>query len=118
MLRSRPKGSVFLPGTYAYKTVMDAGTGKTDPFGRERSIPMAVASSVGVKLAAYPRDVAMLSIKLDHDAKAREIHQNIRALGRELNRNGISREEFDSKVADQIKKLQKIAEDAQKKLGP
>jgi len=107
---------VFLPGTYAYKTVMDAGTGKTDPFGRERSIPMAVASSVGVKLAAYPRDVALQSIRLEHNAKTREIHQNIRALGRELNRNGISREEFDSKVAEQVEKLKKIAAETQKKV--
>jgi len=107
---------VFLPGTYAFKTVMDAGTGKTDPFGRERSIPMAVASSVGVKLAAYPRDVALQSIRLEHNAKTREIHQNIRALGRELNRNGISREEFDSKVAEQVEKLKKIAAETQKKV--
>jgi len=107
---------VFLPGTYAFKAVMDAGSGRTDPFGREQSLPMAAASSVGVKLAAYPRDAAMLGIKLDQDAKAREIHQNIRALGRELNRNGISREEFDSKVAEQVEKLKKIAAETQKKL--
>jgi hypothetical protein len=35
----------FLPGTYSFQDITDAGKGKTDAFGREKSLPQALASS-------------------------------------------------------------------------
>jgi hypothetical protein len=103
---------VILPGTPAFKNVYDAGRGKTDVFGRERSTAAAVASAFGVKMEAYPPDVAKRNIKLERDAKLREIGSNVEGLKRELITKGINREEFNDRVKGQIDKKKQAIEEA------
>lgn len=107
---------VFLPFTYAWQSVWDAGSGKTDAFGSERSLPHALLSSVGIKVASYPRDV--LRDNAAHKARAEimEIDRNIQALRREYMMHGIDYDEFSEKVDRQQEKKRKVAEELRSRL--
>ena len=85
---------LVLPGTYAYTGVMNAGGGKTDAFGREQSVALAVASSFGVKLGAYPKDVLAQQAVARHQGRVLEIDRQARAADRELARKGITIKEW------------------------
>jgi hypothetical protein len=106
----------FLPGTYSFKAIATAGGGKTDPFGREQSLPAAVASSVGVKIGSYPRDVARMGIKFEYEQAKREIGTELNRLEREYARKGISKAEFDRKRQYQIDKLKELGADTREQL--
>lgn len=100
-----------VPGTYATTGVVDAATGKTDAFGREQSVAQAMASSFGVKLGSYPADVLRKNLYGATQAKMMEIDRNITALKRQYQMNGISRDEYESKVkAEQEKKVKLVGE--------
>ncbi len=85
---------VGIPGTYATTAVVNAAKGRTDVFGRDQSVPMALASSVGLKLGAYPRDQLLRNEKMDFDAKNRELMNQQHQLATEAVRGGITREEL------------------------
>lgn len=108
---------VILPGTYAFEGATNAGTGKTDAFGREQSMTQAVVSSVGIKLGSYPNDVLRLNATREAQANLMEIDRNITALKRERQRNGLTDKEFRDKVAAQIEKKKRVTEDIQKRGG-
>ena len=95
---------VFLPGTYAFTAAVNAGTGRTDSFGREQSTAQAIVSAHGIKLGAYPRDQLLLNEKMKAQALEAEISRNIAALKRERMRNGLSQDEFDKAMAEQVAK--------------
>ena len=101
---------IFLPGTYAFTSAMNAGTGKTDSFGREQSTAQAIVSAHGIKVGAYPRDQLLLNEKMHTQAMEAEISRNIAALKRERLRNGISQAEFDQAVAEQMAKKKALRE--------
>lgn len=107
----------FLPGTYAWTGIANAGKGKTDTFGREQSVTQAVVSSIGIKAASYPKDVLQLNETRKMQAQMMEIDHNITQLKREYRRNGITSDELREKVTDQIDKKRKIIGDMQKKMG-
>lgn len=107
---------VILPGTYAWTAVKNAGSGKTDAFGREQSTAQALASSFGVKLGAYPKDVLQKNAIGEAQFKKMEIQKNITALKREYQRNGIDEAEFMEKLEVQRQKQIKIMEDLREKL--
>lgn len=107
---------VGLPGTYATKAVVDAGKGRTDSFGREQSLAMAGLSSVGVKLGAYPPDVARMNLGLDFKADRAEIERNMRRNAREYIRNGMSDDEFRDAMKRDIEKLQKRGQEYAEKV--
>jgi len=108
---------VVLPGTHAWTGVMNAGTGKTDSFGREQSTAQAVSSAFGVKLGSYPADVLQLNAQRATQAKLMEIDRNITQLKREYQRNGIDAEEFQEKTDAQIAKMLGIMEEFQQKMS-
>lgn len=108
---------IALPGTYAFTGAMNAGTGKTDAFGREQSLTQAVASSIGIKLGSYPGDVLKLNAQREAQFKLMEIQRNITALKRERQRNGIDDDEFREKVGAQMEKKRKVAEDLQRRMS-
>ena len=97
-----------LPGTYATRGIWNAGTGKTDDFGRELSLPMAMLSSVGVKIAAYPRDAAIQNIASKHSREKSEIEAKIFGIQREYRTHGINEEQFNIKMEYQINKLRNL----------
>ena len=106
-----------LPGTYATDAIVNAGTGKTDAFGREQSVAQAVASSVGVKLGSYPEDVLRRNTMAKAKGEEREIETVIRGLQRQRLTNAISQEEFDRKVEVQRNKLRKLGEETREKVA-
>lgn len=69
-----------LPGTYAWTSIANAGSGRTDAFGREQSLMQAIISSVGIKVGSYPKDVLQLNAQREAQANMMEIDRNITAL--------------------------------------
>lgn len=108
---------LILPGTYAWTAAMNAGSGKTDAFGREQSLAQAVISSVGIKVGSYPKDVLQLNAQREAQAKMMEIDRNITALKREYQRKGLDDEAFRAKVAEQQAKKRKVVEDLQGRMA-
>lgn len=118
-----PGPGTVIPGTdrgqlqtYAWTGLLDAGTGRTDAFGRDQSLATAALSSVGVKARAYPEDALRLRAVQEFQQAQREIQNNIKGLARELSRNGISQQEFDRRVEREKQKLEKASETLRKKL--
>lgn len=107
---------IVLPGTYAWTGAANAATGRTDTFGREQSTAQAVASSFGVKLGSYPRDVLALNAQREAQAKMMEIDRNMTQLKREVIRSGISQDEFREKTDAQIAKKRSVIEALSEKM--
>lgn len=107
----------ILPGTYAWTGIVNAGTGRTDTFGREQSLAQAIVSSVGVKVGSYPGDVLRLNAQREAQAKLMEIDRNVTALKRERQKNGLTDEEFQQKVAKQWDKKRKVVQELQDRLA-
>jgi hypothetical protein len=102
------------PGTYATEGVMGAVKGRTDSFGREMSVPMAVTSAFGLKFGAYPADVLRRNLLAKSRAEESEIDRQISQLKRQRATNRLDDEEFSAKLQAQIAKKvelkQKLAE--------
>lgn len=107
---------VVLPGTYAWTGVKNASAGKTDVFGREQSTAAALASSMGVKVGSYPRDVLQRNAQGAAQAKIMEIRSAITKLKREYQQSGIDEAEFREKVEVQNEKMRKVMDDLREKL--
>ena len=105
-----------LPGSYATTGVFDAAKGRTDAFGRERSVSQAIASSVGVKLASYPRDILERNIILESKGKQAELERGMRQLARQRSTNTISDAEFERAIGVEQGKLIKLREETQERL--
>lgn len=90
--------------TYAWKALTDAGSGKTDTFGREQSVGQALLSSVGVKVAAYPPDVLMQNRALDTRSNLAEVDRQINAARRQFARGGITEDELQDKITSSTEK--------------
>lgn len=102
--------------THAWTGVVNAGTGKTDSFGREQSTIQAAASAFGVKLGSYPKDVLHLNAERATMAKLMEIDRNITRLKRERQRNGINEAEFVSEYQAQMAKKRTVIEEFQERV--
>lgn len=96
--------------TYAWSSIFSAGTGKTDPFGREYDLTMAIASAMGVKIAAYPPDVADSAKMMEFEKNQREIKRVLNAYARQANRKGIDSEMLERRVNSGRDKLKKEAD--------
>ena len=107
-----------VPGTYATQGVWNAGRGVTDTFGREQSVPMAAVSSVGLKLGAYPADVAQRDLAMHMHAQLEEINKNIGSLRRQYARRGLDDAEFTSKVLAQREKEMAVRREFAAKVAP
>lgn len=107
---------VLLPGTYAWQGVKNATTGATDAFGREQSVPQALASSVGVKLSSYPPDVLRRNLEARAKAQMAEIDDGIRQLKRQRMLNRIDQDQFEDQVRAQQDKKRKVIEDLREQI--
>jgi len=108
---------VILPGTHAFTGVVNAGSGRTDSFGREQSVVQAGLTSFGVKVGSYPKDVLMLNAMRQAEGQMMEIDRQITQEKRELQRRGVSEDEFMKNIDSLIVKKQGISERLQKRLG-
>ena len=106
-----------VPGTWATTSIRRAARGETDVFGREQSVPMAMASSVGVKLGAYSPDVLRRNVAVSARAQEMEIRKNISAIKRQLQLGRITPEQAREKAAAQQRKILKVREKAARKMG-
>lgn len=106
-----------LPNTYATDGVVGSLTGRTDAFGREMSTAQAVASSFGIKLGSYPKDVMRRNLRAKAMFENSEIQKNISQLKRQRQTNRITQEEFIDKVKVQREKQAKIMKDLADKLN-
>jgi hypothetical protein len=118
-----PGPGYLIPGTdsgqmqtYSWQSMMNAGKGKTDPFGREQSLPQAMASSIGVKVKTYPEDTARLRLVQKLSSDTSEIQRNMSSIARQYGTNGIDKEEFDSRMKRQTDKLEKATKEAKEAL--
>ena len=105
-----------LPGTYATTGIVNAGKGKTDVFGREQDLAMAMLSSVGVKIAAYPKDVAMMNAKFELDRQRGEIHKNITGIKYERLKKGITQDEAIERINYQVEKEKELVRKFQERM--
>lgn len=103
--------------TYAWQSIVDAGSGRLDAFGRDQSLTTALLSSIGVKAKAYPEDYLAAIAVSEFRAQADEIRRNMTAYTRELSRKGISEDLFIKKMEAERKKLERASERLRKKLG-
>lgn len=106
-----------LPGTYAWTGIVNAGSGKTDSFGREQSLTQSIISSVGIKVGSYPKDVLQLNAQRKAQAEMMEIDRNITALKREYQKHGITADELQEKAAEQMAKKRKVMEKLQGRMA-
>lgn len=100
---------IGIPGTYATEGVVGAVKGRTDAFGREMSVPMAVSSAMGVKLGAYPEDVLRRNLLAKRAAQESEIDKEISALKRQRQTSRIDDEELSEGLQKQNAKKQDLA---------
>jgi hypothetical protein len=106
-----------LPGTHATTGVADAAFGRTDSFGRERSVAQAVASSMGVKLGSYPADVLRQNLQRRAQAQIMEIDRVIAGLKRQRQTNAIDADEFQEAVARERAKQMRVRRELAEKVG-
>jgi hypothetical protein len=108
LLQSALPNLPFLPGSYSFDSLINAGKGKTDAFGREMSLRQAAENTVGIKEGSYPRDVLLKNLegKLTHDML--EIDTEFAKVKREFLRKGIDRAEFDEKTKEMVEKKKKL----------
>jgi len=106
-----------LPGSYATEGVVGAAKGRTDAFGREMSVPQAVASSFGVKTGSYPEDVLRRNIIAKREAEVAEIEKQIAQARRQRKTNRIDEAEFEEEMAAQREKIRRVREEANAKLN-
>ncbi|MFN4115746.1 MAG: hypothetical protein ACK4F7_04500, partial [Inhella sp.] len=117
LYRSAMPNLLGLPGTYATQGVVDAAKGKTDAFGRERSIGQALASSVGLKASGYAVDELRRNAAFDMRAKLEEIGKQLSSAARQEQRNGITAEELDDIRERQKKKIADLLDEYRSKTG-
>jgi hypothetical protein len=96
--------------TYAWQNILNAGKGRTDVFGREQSMPQALGTAVGVKVGAYSKEAAAQRLLIDSRNTEQELRANIKSAAREYAKKGLTRQEFDAKVAGEQAKIRALGE--------
>ncbi|GIW55349.1 MAG: hypothetical protein KatS3mg082_1753 [Nitrospiraceae bacterium] len=93
--------------TWSWSEIEKAATGETDAFGRERSLPQALLSSVGIKLGSYPEDVALRRMKAEANQALRALGEKKAAVKRQFQRRSLTEEEYLAR----LKKIQEKREE-------
>lgn len=106
-----------VPGTYATTGVADAAAGRTDKFGREQSVPQALASAVGVKVGSYPADVLRINLRAKANAEVAEIDRVIAGLERQRQTHQLDAAEFLVKAQAQQEKKKKVLKELAEKVN-
>lgn len=107
----------FVPGSYSYTSIMDAGKGVTDAFGRERSVGQALASSVGVKVASYPEDQLLKNLKGKLTRDMYELDTEFAKKRRQFAMKGMSEAEFEKEANKYAEKKMKLRTEFAEKVG-
>jgi hypothetical protein len=107
----------WIPWSYSWQNIVDAGSGKTDAFGRELDLRQAIQGSFGIKEGTYPADVLEKNLegKLSHDEM--ELDMEFSKVTRQYQRHGISDAEYDDAIARHAEKKAKLQQALEKKLS-
>ena len=103
--------------SYSWKSIQSAGTGETDAFGRERSLPQSVAAAGGIKLGAQPADVAMKNLRGARDAQLREVSETVSGYRREAQKGGITSDQLQGRMEKQNAKKREITDRYNERMG-
>ena len=107
----------WIPKSWSADALLDAGTGKTDVFGREQDISLAIASAIGVKLSAYPPDVLQYNRAVEHSIRQNELTSRIRSVARQQSRKAISDAAAAAEIEELAERKKRLAEEFVKRGG-
>ena len=116
LYRGIAPNNLLVPGSYDWEKAgvlrgvpgIGAESAKIDPFGREYPLTYALAGTLGINIAAYPKDAQMLQWRRNTEYQLRELNQQIGDLGRLHSRGGINREVFDKRAAALQEKMKTV----------
>jgi hypothetical protein len=112
LYKSWMPSAAWVPGSWYWEKVANAAKGATDRQGRPYSLPLALTSSVGVKLKPQDIDDAMSWKAYEFDQVERALETEARRLGMRQQRGLISEAEFNRAMQRIIEKKQKLGEKA------
>ncbi len=103
--------------SYSWKSIQAAITGEANAAGQPRDLRQALLSSVGVKIAAQPENVAKKNIRMDRDAKLREISEKISEHRNNARRGAITTDELRERIEKQNDKKRAVNDELRQRLG-
>jgi hypothetical protein len=103
----------WVPGSWYWDKIGGAVTGNLDPMMREYSIPLAISSSLGIKIK--PHDVALQRTYLmyEFDSVERALNAELNALSRDYTRRRIERDFYEREIRKIQEKLIRVSEQRQ-----
>ena len=107
----------WIPYSYYADKIMIAGRGGRDRLGREYSIPEALASSVGVKLARHDVSYGMALKALEIERKVKAIRHHLNFLEKDYWQGKVQKSTYDGLKARYIKQLKRHEEKAKELFG-
>ena len=115
--KSLAPSAPWVPGSWYWSKIEAAATGELDPLMREYSVPLAVSSSLGLKLRPHDVDLQRRYQLMDVERVERALAEQLRGLAIDLSRRRIDREFYDEEVASVQEKLRRLA-DRRRELAP
>jgi hypothetical protein len=100
----------WAPGSWYWDKIKGAATGELDAMMREYNVPLAIASSIGIKLRPHDVDLNRRYLMMQLDQVDQALGAELSALSRDLSRNRIDREFFDERLAEINRKRLRIVE--------
>lgn len=98
-------GAAWIPNSYYWDKIETAAEGGLDGAGRAYSVPLALASSMGIKLQPHNVELQRSYQEMSFDRAERSLKYELAALKRERQRNRISDSEYQQDVFHVQKKL-------------
>lgn len=112
LYKSWVPSAAWVPGSWYWEKIENAAKGATDRQGNPYSVPLALSSSVGIKLKPLDVDDAMAAKAAEFRRVERELQTEARRLAGRQERNIISEAEFNKAIQRIIEKQGRNAEKA------
>jgi len=109
-------GAAWIPGSWYWEKTGDALAGARDRSGRAYSLPLALSSSVGVKLKPHEIAEGKRQIQLEFDRVNRELSFERSRLARDRSQGKISDDRYKSDLAALDRKRKHYNEERRKRL--
>jgi len=102
--------AAWVPGSWYWTKIGDAIAGVRDRGGKQYSVPLAAASSVGIKLRPQDIDQNLAMRAHEYDRIGRDLKFEMTTIARDQERGALSPAEAEKAVARIIEKQQRLAE--------
>jgi len=106
--RSWMPSAPYIPGSWYWNKISNAATGSRDALGREYSIPLAVSSSLGLKLQPQDVELGFAYRQFEYEAIIKKYRQEMYLLASDRERNMISEETFEKRKRGFEKKIERL----------